>query len=156
VSAHRREHTQVRPYNSFLTSLSATWYKTDLLIKGAEFADKILAKEICCMKQDGFKKVLKASIERSLAVLASKAQDYAREADRLRNFKEAGALQNVTPEEARFGMLAKHIVSVSEMVEDLGQGRDWPMEVWQEKIGDSLNYFHLLEGLLAERYGWAE
>jgi hypothetical protein len=27
VSAHKRAHTQVRPGNSFLTSLSATWYE---------------------------------------------------------------------------------------------------------------------------------
>lgn len=52
---------------------------------------------------------------RCTALMARKSEEYSPGADRLENFKEAGALQGVSPEEALFGMLAKHLVSLAQM-----------------------------------------
>jgi hypothetical protein len=48
-------------------------------------------------------------------------------------------------------MLSKHLISVYDMVDDLNNHIESPMEVWKEKIGDSINYLILLEALLYER-----
>lgn len=88
---------------------------------------------------------------RDLGILDKKAPEYVDvNKDRLSNFKKAAALQGETPEQALFGMLSKHLVSLSEMVGDPANDRD----KWEEKITDSRNYLHLLESLVIERFGW--
>jgi hypothetical protein len=107
------------------------------------------------MKQEQFLEIVRKRMDKSLQVLIIKAKEYARDGDRLSNFKKAAALQSITPEEALFAMLAKHLVSLSELTDDLRIGKDWPHGVWEEKITDSINYLYLLEALVKERYGWA-
>jgi hypothetical protein len=57
---------------------------------------------------------------------------------------KAAGLSSCTPERACFGMAAKHLVSVADLVNDLERGEDTPFPLWLEKLG--------LEGLLRERY----
>lgn len=77
----------------------------------------------------------------------NKAKEYATGGDRLHNFKVAAAVQGISPTAALAGMMAKHTVSVYDMV---GSGEDYPMELWEEKIKDSINYLFLLWALLHE------
>ena len=101
------------------------------------------------MKHMQFNEVLFDQMEKMQSVLAGKAMEYASDNDRLQNFKKAAALQGITPEQACQGMLAKHQVSVADMVMS---GQEYSMEVWEEKIGDSLNYLILLKALVVERH----
>lgn len=96
-----------------------------------------------------FNEVLFDQFAKMEAVLASKADEYAVDDDRLSNFKKAAALQGITPAQACQGMMTKHLVSVSDMVMS---GKEYPMEVWEEKIGDSLNYMILLKALIVEEH----
>ena len=48
-------------------------------------------------------------------------------------------------------MRIKHEVSLRDMVNDLAEGKSWSLEKWEEKLGDSINYTILLEGLIRER-----
>lgn len=82
--------------------------------------------------------------------LGAKADEYAR-GDRLSNFKKAGQLMNCTPERALFGFVAKHIIALSDFIEDLEKGKNQTPERWIEKTGDIINYMILLEALLVER-----
>jgi hypothetical protein len=104
------------------------------------------------MKTEAFAEVLEKIHAREKNVLVKKAAEYAREDDRLSNFQKAAALQSCTPERACFGMMAKHLVSVADMVNDLEKGIDTPMPMWEEKLGDARNYLALLEGILRDRY----
>ena len=104
------------------------------------------------MTDRDFQTRVEAIHRRNKNILGKKAAEYARE-DRLSNFKKAGALQACPPEKACFGMLAKHLVSIADLVNDLEKGYDTPTPVWTEKIGDAENYLFLLEGLLQDRYG---
>ena len=70
--------------------------------------------------------------------------------DRLHNFKVAGKLQKCTPVKALGGMMAKHTVSVYDLIDDYEQGKAISKEMWAEKIGDSINYLLLLTALLEE------
>ena len=99
-----------------------------------------------------FDKLLADVFSRTKKVLAAKAGDYSREDDRLSNFKKAAALQTCIPEKACMGMMAKYLVAVADLVNDLERGTDTPLPAWEEKIGDARNYLILLEGLLRERY----
>lgn len=85
-------------------------------------------------------------------VLQSKAKEYAR-GDRLHNFKRAAAMDGETPEKALKGMWKKHVISVCDMVNDLDDGKVAPLAMWDEKIGDAINYLVLLKGLVTERIG---
>lgn len=67
--------------------------------------------------------------------------------DRLAHFKKAAAIMSTTPKAALLGMLSKHIVSVSDMCTD---NRDYPIEKWDEKITDSINYLLILRAIVEE------
>ena len=93
-----------------------------------------------------FERIFEEQVERSRIVLVNKASEYATE-DRLHNFKVAAALEGKTPEQALAGMMAKHTVSVYDMAES---GQPYPIELWQEKITDHINYLFLLNAIVRE------
>ncbi len=67
--------------------------------------------------------------------------------DRLGHFKKAATLMNTTPKAALLGMFSKHIISVSDMCMD---DQPQPVEKWNEKITDSINYLLILRALVEE------
>lgn len=101
-----------------------------------------------------FNDVVKAQLERSEQLLTGKGREYAEGAeandgvDRLAHFKKAAALQSETPEQAAFGMLAKHLVSVSDMV---ASDEAYTLEHWNEKITDSINYLLIIRAIVEEK-----
>ena len=98
------------------------------------------------MTAEKFNDIINKQIERCKSILCSKAEEYAT-ADRLHNFKIAGALQGVSPVQALMGMMAKHTVSVADMCMS---NETYPQEMWDEKITDSINYLLLLSALVRE------
>jgi len=88
-------------------------------------------------------------VELCAVTLQKKAPEYTGgSTDRLTAFKTAAALQNCTPSQALAGMLAKHIVSLYDMC--FSGSAAFDMEVWDEKITDSLNYLFLLKAIVKE------
>ena len=105
------------------------------------------------MLTEKFNVVVADRVEKIRQVLESKAGEYASEGDRLHNFKIAAAADGTTAVRALFGMYLKHFVSVKDIVDSFNphDSRTWPsVERIDEKIGDSINYMILLEGLLLE------
>lgn len=94
-----------------------------------------------------FNKHLSKMQEITVETLKAKAQEYATDGDRLHNFKVAAAVQGITPMQALGGMMAKHTVSVYDMI---GTDFDYPVELWEEKIKDSINYLFLLWAMVQE------
>ena len=101
------------------------------------------------MNTEDFNKVIREQIKRCEATLCKKADEYATE-DRLHNFKVAAGIQNCLPTTALAGMMAKHTVSVYDMIRGLEEGKSYPLELWDEKIGDSINYLLLLAAAVRE------
>ena len=97
-----------------------------------------------------FNKIIEERIKKCCDMLIKKANEYATE-DRLHNFKIAAKLQNCTPITALAGMMCKHTVSVYDLIRDNEKGKHIPMELWEEKIGDSINYLLLLTALLHDK-----
>ena len=101
------------------------------------------------MTQEVFESVLGERIDKCIHTLHLKADEYAT-SDRLHNFKVAGEVQGCTPIKALGGMMCKHTVSVYDLINDFDKGKDVPVEMWNEKIGDSINYLLLLDALIQE------
>ena len=98
------------------------------------------------MTAERFEQIMEDQFQRCRQVLIVKAKEYATE-DRLHNFRVAAALQSCTELQALAGMMAKHTVSVYDMTRD---GKPHPLELWEEKITDSINYLLLLRAMVEE------
>lgn len=102
------------------------------------------------MNSETFARSIEHQLQICTDVLVDKAREYATDDDRLHNFNVAAALQDETPVEALLGMMAKHTVSVFDM------GRNamaYPMDIWDEKITDHINYLLLLRAAIQEIHG---
>jgi len=99
------------------------------------------------MKRTEFDQIVHETLEMCDKVLVVKAKEYATE-DRLHNFKIAAGMQGISPIQALAGMMAKHTVSVYDMCY---ANREFPIELWNEKITDHMNYLILLKGLVIEQ-----
>ena len=101
------------------------------------------------MGENEFIKVTEDKLNECMSLLSRKADEYATQ-DRLHNFKVAGQLQNCTPVKTLGGMMAKHTVSVYDLINDYESGKNISIELWNEKINDSINYLLLLNALIIE------
>lgn len=103
------------------------------------------------MTNDKFNEILIDRLTVIKGVLAAKAKEYSSEKDRLHNFKEGAKILNTTPEIALFGFLTKHLVSVKDIIDNIAIGKLPTTALVDEKVGDCINYFILLEALIKER-----
>ncbi len=94
------------------------------------------------MKTD-YERAIGNMMEHCYQTLVSKHSEYATEDD-FHNFNVAAKLQGITPSQALMGMMAKHTVSVCDLINDAAEGRDVPKALWREKIGDNVNYLLIL------------
>lgn len=99
------------------------------------------------MKEKEFQSIFNDQVTYCERMLFRKGLEYAMENDRLHNFKVAAALQGETQIQALGGMMAKHIVSIYDMI---GSNKTYSTEMWDEKIGDAINYLILLKAILIE------
>ena len=102
------------------------------------------------MNAKDFDKIVGARLNWCEKTLCAKGDEYARDGDRLWNFKAAGRKRNQHPAQALAGMEVKHDVSVDDIIDGLARGIVPPKELVAEKIGDSINYLLLLEWLIEE------
>ena len=102
------------------------------------------------MNAKDFDEIVAARMAWCNKTLCAKGEEYARDGDRLWNFKAAGRKRNQHPAQALAGMEVKHDVSVDDIIDGLARGIVPPKELVAEKIGDSINYLLLLEGLIEE------
>ena len=103
------------------------------------------------MNHREFKKLVKARQKHTNDTLIVKGLEYSRNGDRLYNFYRVAAMNEETPEQSLWGMLSKHIVSIQDMIDNTEHGECPTKAQIDEKIGDMINYMHLLEGLFAVR-----
>jgi hypothetical protein len=99
------------------------------------------------MTTPDFNKVVEDQLDRIRNVLVKKAVEYNLDDDRLSVFKHAAALSEETPEQALYGFMLKHIISITDYVNSEGT---FPKELWEEKFTDIHCYLILLAGLLRD------
>lgn len=81
------------------------------------------------------------------AKMFAKQAEYAEDGDALCNFKGAARLQACSVPQAIAGTMAKPTVSIYDMIYN---GRPYPIETWDEKINDHINYLILLRAAISE------
>lgn len=101
------------------------------------------------MLHDEFDRIFEETVEKSRSVLASKSKEYATE-DKLHNFKVAAITEGVSNRRALGGMMVKHTVSIYDL---LRADECADLAMWDEKIGDHINYLILLRALVIEELG---
>lgn len=94
-----------------------------------------------------FNSVIEQQADKSLHLLTAKNDHYNPGEDRLHNFKVAASLRDTTMRGALAGMMSKHTVSVYDMCNN---PEPTPMEVWDEKITDHINYLLLLRAVVEQ------
>jgi hypothetical protein len=99
------------------------------------------------MTTPDFNKVVEDQLDRIRNVLVKKAVEYNLDDDRLSVFKHAAALSEETPEQALYGFMLKHIISMTDMI---NSKQTYSEELWNEKLTDINNYTILLQGLLRD------
>lgn len=104
------------------------------------------------MNSKRYNKIINDRLVKCTQLLCAKSDEYATD-DKLHNFKVAATLQGCTPITALAGMMCKHTVSVYDLIRDNEEGKKIPKELWEEKIGDSINYLLLLTALIEEQEG---
>lgn len=100
------------------------------------------------MKNEAFNEVIDEILTHSRDVLIRKNEGYSTDEDRLHSFRTAAALNDSTMEQALWGMLTKHIISIRDMVMS---GEAYDADIWDEKLGDAINYLALLKAITVEK-----
>lgn len=105
------------------------------------------------MTNADFNNVVNEQLDYCKSLLCKKGEEYDRDTnDRFHSFKVAAALQGETPMQALAGMLAKHTVSVYDLIREGSHD----LTIWDEKITDHINYLLLLKGLIMDESGASE
>jgi len=100
------------------------------------------------MQSSEFNQIVENRLKKTQQVLVKKAGEYAQEGDRLHNFRAAMGLTGKSMRETLGGMMLKHTVSIYDMINT--PETDYPQELWDEKIGDHINYLLLLEAVVED------
>ena len=112
-------------------------------------ADKQEVKgNLTMMDHETFKTIITQMQKDSLATLLNKNVGYSN-ADPLHNFHQAAKLKGETTLKAIGGMMAKHTVSIYDLINKASE-EYVPEEVWFEKIQDHMNYLLFLWAAVEE------
>ena len=98
------------------------------------------------MDNELFTKIIEDQIQELKDTLFRKGLEYATD-DRLHNFRTAAKLEHGTMTKALGGFMAKHTVSIYDMI---NSGAQYSMDQWNEKIGDHIAYLFLLKAIRVE------
>lgn len=99
------------------------------------------------MKHDEFSEIINSQLEKCKSLLTSKSREYAMPDDMLHNFTVAAELLGVNQRQALGGFMAKHTVSIYDMIQ---APNDFALPKWEEKITDHINYLLILGAVIAE------
>ena len=102
------------------------------------------------MNNDEFERVAQHLLGKAHNIMFKRAMTYSNETDRLANFRHAAGLTGRNMQQVLAGFMLKHTVSLYDMIET---GYDYPLDQWEEKIIDHINYLLLLRAILEE--GWS-
>lgn len=100
-----------------------------------------------------FDQLVERRIKKIRSTLIAKGKEYASDNDRFYNFRVAARKRNTTPADALMGMKVKHEISIDDLIAERIEVTEALID---EKIGDNIVYFILLEGLLKERLDHVE
>lgn len=100
------------------------------------------------IRETEFNNTMLDLLEKVKNIMSSKGNQYNENpTDRFDQFKKASTLTKISPVRTLYGMWVKHIISLSDMI---SSEKQYPRELWEEKIIDNINYLLLLGGAIKE------
>lgn len=103
------------------------------------------------MNSQDFDQIVTDRCDKIKQTLSIKAKEYVRGDDRLHNFNRGAAIAGISREKVLKGFLLKHEISLLDILDDVDKGYLPSEELINEKIGDIINYYILLEVSIRER-----
>lgn len=100
------------------------------------------------MDRETYNKLVENLIEKTRDTLVNKNKEYAPGDMPLVNFYRSADILALEPELVALGFQTKHITSVIDMLQSQ---KDYPLELWEEKLGDMINYCILIYCLIYEK-----
>ena len=95
------------------------------------------------------------SIQKSLEIVQSnllnKGREYASNKSKFHNFEQISRIDNITREQALWGVAMKHLSSVIDIKNNIAEGQLPTQEFLDEKLGDWITYMCLLYASISER-----
>jgi hypothetical protein len=108
------------------------------------------------MRVEDFRKLKSEFDDYEAMLLGVKKTEYANDADRLINFKEASQMVGLTPEYYCFVLITKHYHAIRKAVLEGEYNWCWSNEFGEgmkQRIADIRNYMLLLSALIEEKKG---
>jgi len=99
------------------------------------------------MTNKEFVEIVNKQLRLCQIILTQKGNEYGSKDDRLIQLTKHGELNGIHPANAAWQLGCKHLVSISEMTKDPVM---YPIEVWDEKITDAINYLLLIKATIVE------
>jgi len=103
------------------------------------------------MKPQDFKEIVEDTLTQAHNVLGVKAIEYVRNNDAMHNFNVGAKMTGQTREQVLYGMALKHHISISDIREDISQGKLPTKVMVDEKFGDAINYLILEKASILDR-----
>lgn len=105
------------------------------------------------MTAEQFEELVEAFLQWQRKVLLFKARGYARETDRLENFRIGAQRTGLSPEKFLQTLVTKHDIKLDKMIGAIDTEEEFTdLQEWQEVLVDRSNYNLLLWALVNERY----
>ena len=98
------------------------------------------------MTNEKFKEIVEDQLNICKNYLLKKGDEYNPTEDRFEFFKQAAVLEKITPAKALAGFMAKHTLSIYNLIDEDCDN----LPLFEEKITDHINYLLLLKGLLKD------
>tara|TARA_R110000822_G_scaffold127454_1_gene262948 strand:+ start:10226 stop:10585 length:360 start_codon:yes stop_codon:yes gene_type:complete len=98
---------------------------------------------IANMKKEFFKRVLSETLEQTKKTLGIKAMEYVRDDNAMHNFDFGARITGQIREKVIYGFALKHHISISDIRNDIEEGKLPSIDLVNEKFGDAINYLIL-------------
>lgn len=108
------------------------------------------------MNNKDFYELVERRKQKITEVLIEKGKEYSTDNNKLHNFDKAARMRNISRERALDGMLLKHLVSVDDIIDNIDKGILPSRKLLDEKIGDCINYYILLEASIIDKINKSE
>lgn len=99
------------------------------------------------MDKETFEKYKNQLLKKAANIRREKEEEYHSTTDIIGSFRRIAAFRNKETAQSIVDLAAKQLVSISDMVDD---EEGYPIEVWEEKIANSLNYLMKLYACIRE------
>jgi hypothetical protein len=103
------------------------------------------------MTEEQFDKEVQHVLDTVKQVLLVKGKEYRRNNNPFHNFEVAANMANTTIEKSLYGFALKHLVSISDIRNDIENGKLPTLEMVDEKFIDAINYLILEKASIVDR-----